>query len=154
MPVKAGFPPYRHHFRLWPPLILLALLFLASGCFGAGSKLGGRAEMREFDLAEISPDTLNVLVADFDWQYYNEGVHLKVTGEVMNATGAPLHSVTLYGIFYDEYEQTIGQAKAFIYPTYLKEGGRGTFEMTVMNSKGKRQARHIRLVTTAKSLGQ
>ena len=128
-------------------LILLAMV-ISTGC------LAGRAAPRTFDIAEIVAGTPNLLVTDFKWEYFNEGVHLKITGEVLNATGAPIQSGSIYGVLYDEYDRPIGQGDSFIYPVYLKEGARGAFEFTVMNGMSNRIATNIRLVTSAKTGGR
>ena len=131
-------------------LVLLALILLAvaaPACLGMSTGKPVK-EPIEANVSEREPDSLAIDVVDFDWTYFNDGIHLRLSGKVRNNTGAPIQAVTLKCMMYDEIGRPVGQSESYLSPTYLPDGGEGSFEVTIMPSRTK-GIQHIRLVTRA-----
>lgn len=104
------------------------------------------------NVSERAPDTLAIDVQDFDWIYFNDGLYIRLNGKVQNNSGAPIQAVTLIGAIFDEDGRPMGSAQSYIAPSYLVDGGSGTFEF-VFSPARPRDIKHLRLVTRAKTLG-
>lgn len=128
-------------------LSILLLLAAAPACLGMATAKPVKPAIEE-NVAERAPDSLAIDVVDFDWTYFNDGYHLKLSGTVRNNTGAPIQAVTLGCTLYDEVGRPVGRGESYLSPTYLPDGSEGSFEITIMPSRTK-GIQHIRLVTRA-----
>ena len=128
-------------------LPLLLLVLAATACLGMSTAKPVKPAIEE-NVSEREPDTLAVDVVDFDWNYFNDGYHLRLRGTVRNNSGAPVQAVTLKCQLYDEVGRPLGYSESYLSPTYLPDGGEGSFEITIMPSRTK-GIQHVRLVTRA-----
>lgn len=138
---------------LWLALLVLSLA-LTAGCLGTRSKLGQKIEaaMLTENVVEVDPESLAFEVVDFEWAYYNEGAHIRITGKLRNDTGRNQQAVSLYVIAYDEHGGLVTQGRSFVTPTFIPPGGEGDFQINGLPSRTK-GIQFLRLVVSARVLG-
>ena len=134
--------------RFFGFVFILLLVAAAPACLGMSTAKPVKPVIEE-DVAERAPDSLAIDVVDFNWNYFNDGFHMKLNGTVRNNTGAPIQAVTLVCTLYDEEGRPVGHGESYLSPTYLPVEGEGDFDITIMPSRTK-GIKHIRLVTRAK----
>jgi hypothetical protein len=131
--------------------MMLALLLAVPGCITHEPPLTKAPDL-EANTSEMLPDSLPVEVTEFTWAILNEGAHLRVTGQTRNVGPEPLQSITLTGQVLDQGGRALGQGTATIYPTYLPVGKGGSFEITIMMPRDRKDIKFINLRTRAVTL--
>ena len=131
--------------------MVAALLLAAPGCLTHEPRLQKTPDL-EADTSEMLPDSLPVEVTEFTWALLNNGAHLRVTGQARNVGPEPLQSITLTGLVLDQEGRSVGQGAATIYPSYLPVGKGGSFEITIMMPRDRKDIKFINLRTRAVTL--
>ena len=119
---------------LLPAIAAIAALFSAACSLGL-SVPGEKQEPTETDVAIIGPGSLQVEVTSYSWEFWNTNTHIKVFGEVVNNTGKPLQGVTLTGTLHDSRGKPIARGDCYVTPTYLPDGGPGSFEFVGLTKR-------------------
>ena len=132
-------------------LTAISALLFAGACLAPHPKVANLPPKLEADDFQTAEGSLAVDVEYFNWNYFNDNVHLRVTGTVRNNTGEPQQSVTLYVTMTDENHRKIGYGSSRIAPTYLPPDATGTFEVTVM-PKNSSNIKYLKLETNAQIL--
>ena len=99
--------------------------------------------------AERSPTSLPLDVEEYTWSFFNYAKHIRISGRVRNNSAEACQAVSLQVELKDEAGTTVAQGLAYIYPTYLRPGGEGFFEVVDMPKPNHQNLPAGRLVTTA-----
>ncbi|MDR2455358.1 MAG: hypothetical protein LBE49_02020 [Deltaproteobacteria bacterium] len=134
-----------------PLLIIFSAMLFASGCPYAVSVPGDKLAPTEETVAEIVPGSLKVEVTTYGIELRNSKSHIRIFGEVVNNTGAPIQGVTLNGTLHDSRGQPVAFGSSFVAPSYLPAGGKGTFEFVGLLKRSS-HLEATRLVTLSKQL--
>ncbi|MDR1922069.1 MAG: FxLYD domain-containing protein [Candidatus Adiutrix sp.] len=127
--------------------LLLVLALFACGC--ARTIAGEKRAPIDSDVSEMAPGGLEIMVMDFSWTYFNEGVHMRIAGTVRNNTGQPQQAVMLSAVLYDERGTPSAQGTSYVTPTYLPVGAQGRFEIVAMPARN--DIKHARLVYSCRT---
>jgi hypothetical protein len=126
--------------------LIFGLMFLLTACSQMVYVPGEQMPPTDRDIAHVGPGSLKIDVANYQWSYINGNTHIRVTGNVINNTGQNVQSVTLSGILYDQDGTPIAYGTSYIYPTFMRPGGQGSFEFVGLTRR-ERGLKFTRLVT-------
>ncbi|MDR2349908.1 MAG: FxLYD domain-containing protein [Deltaproteobacteria bacterium] len=129
---------------------LVSVLVFLAGCSAALSVPGEKMPPTEIDVSELTPGSVSMPVLAYKWNYFNGTSHVRVTGTVINATGAPVHGARLQGILYDQDGTPIAYGDSFVTPSYVPANGKGTFDFSGL-VKRESGVTHTRLVVTVRT---
>ena len=99
-----------------------------------------------------SPDSLAIDVVEYTWTFYNNGRHIRITGQVRNNSDQVHQSVTLELTLADERGEAVAKGQTLVFPAYLRPGGIGEFELRSMVTSAGRNLPAGRLLTTARAI--
>jgi hypothetical protein len=126
----------------------MALLALLSGCLAGTEAVEAPTGA---DVAETAPGSLQVDVAYYRWALSSSKTQIKIYGEVVNNSGAPIHGVILSATLFNSEGKALASGESYVAPTYLPAGGKGTFEFIAL-TKRPSNIGATKLVTSARPL--
>jgi hypothetical protein len=88
-------------------------------------------------MSEMGPGSIQVEITDYGWRYQGDNKFVTVFGNVVNNSGAPIHGATISAILYDQTGSPFAYGDGYLRPTYLKEGGKATFDFLSLTNKSK-----------------
>ncbi|MDR0621709.1 MAG: FxLYD domain-containing protein [Deltaproteobacteria bacterium] len=127
-------------FKVLKRAAFLALAVLMAAALGGCVSMGMPDEKQEpitADVAEMSANSMNVAVTNYSWYYINANNHVNIMGTVVNQSGAPINGAAIVVMLYDQNGKPFAQGDSYVRPTYIKDGGTGTFEFMAMAKKPK-----------------
>ena len=139
--------------KLTAPLRWAALAVLALALTACLTNQQPKITSHTSTTALRGENSLPVDVVEYTWTFFNYGHHLRLTGRVRNNSAEAYQAVALRTALLDETGAAVVQGTANVYPTYLRPGGEGSFELVVMVVSPGRNLAAGHLVTTAVTSG-